>query len=113
MDRNDCRFVGHVGDRRKEGITINGEPYMYFEMAIESKFNANTSENNYRQSIPIMVFKKPVINYLKRLSIHQGMPIIVFGFVSTYTDELKGITLKSNGINASEVYVIQTRPYEQ
>ena len=59
-----------------------------------------------------MVFKRQVIKYLKTLEIHKGTPIVVFGFVSTYTDEFKGITLKANGINASEVYVIQTRPYD-
>lgn len=109
MDRNDCRFVGRVGDRMKKGTTVNGEPYMYFEMEIESRFNATSTDNNYHQSIPIMVFKKAVINYLEKLNIHRGMPVVVFGFVSTYTDELKGITLKSNGINASEVYVIRTK----
>lgn len=112
MDRNDCRFVGRVGERRKDGLTVNGEPYIYFEMAIESKFNANSTENNYHQSIPIMVFKRNVINYLNKIGIHQGTPIIVFGFVSTYTNEFKSITLRSNGINANEVYVIQTKPYE-
>lgn len=110
MDRNDCRFVGRIGQRRKEGKTVKGEPYMYFEMDIESRFNSTSTENNYRQSIPIMLFKKNVIDYLKRLNVHTGTPIIVFGFVSTYTDELKGITLKSNGINASEVYVIKVKP---
>ena len=110
-DRNDCRFVGRVGERMKKGKTVNGQPYMYFDLAIESKANANSTDNNFHQSIPIMVFKKPVIDYLERLKIHQGSPLVVFGFVSTYTDELRGITLKSNGINANEVYCIQTRPY--
>lgn len=111
MDRNDCRFVGRIGDRHKDGRTVNGDKYMYFELSIESKFNANSTENNYSQSIPIMVFKPKVIDYLKKLKVHTGTPVVVFGFVSTYTDELKGITLKNNGINANEVYIIQTRPY--
>ena len=111
MDRNDCRFVGRIGERMKKGKTVNGEPYMYFDMNITSKYNANSTENNYEQNIPIMVFKPAVIKYLEKLKVRVGTPIVVFGFVSTYTDELKGITLKSNGINCSECYVIQTRPY--
>lgn len=111
MDRNDCRFVGRIGEKMKKGKTVNGEPYMYFDMNITSKYNANSTENNYEQNIPIMVFKSVVIKYLEKLKVHIGTPIVVFGFVSTYTDELRGITLKSNGINANEVYVIQTRPY--
>lgn len=109
--RNDCRFVGRVGERIKRGKTVTGQTYMYFDMFIESNLNANSTENNYHQNIPIMVFKKPVIDYLERIGIKPNMPIIVFGFVSTYTDEVRGITLKSNGINCSECYVIQTRPY--
>lgn len=101
--------MGRVGERMKKGKTVNGQPYMYFDMDIESKFNATSTDNNYHQSIPIMVFKKPVIDYLERLQIHTNTPIIVFGFVSTYTDEVRGITLKSNGINANEVYVIRTK----
>ena len=81
MDRNDCRFVGRIGERMKKGKTVNGE------------------------------FKPAVIKYLEKLKVHVGTPIIAFGFVSTYTDELKGVTLKSNGINCNECYVIQTRPY--
>lgn len=110
MDRNDCRFVGRVGEHIKKGKTVNGEPYMYFDMDIESRYNANSTDNNYHQSIPIMVFKKAVIDYLEKLKVHRGTPIVCFGFVSTYTDEVRGITLKSNGINASEVYVIKVKP---
>lgn len=110
MDRNDCRFVGRIGEHMKKGTTINGEPYMYFDMNIVSKFNANGAQNNYEQNIPIMVFKPAVIKYLEKLNAHRGTPIVVFGFVSTYTGELKGITLKSNGINANEVYIIKVKP---
>lgn len=111
MDRNDCRFVGRIGEHMKHGKTVNGEPYMYFDLEIESRANANSTDNNYHQNIPIMVFKKAVIDYLQRLKAHRGTHVVVFGFVSTYTDEVRGITLKSNGINCSECYVVQTKPY--
>lgn len=109
MDRNDCRFVGRIGDRIKEGVTINGDAYMYFDLELEARANATSTDNNYHQNIPIMLFRKPVIDYLKRLKVRRGTLVVVFGFVSTYTDEIKGITLKNNGINAYEVYVVKTK----
>lgn len=111
LNRNDCRFVGRIGSKKKDGKTVNGDAYIYFELEIEARSNANSTENNYHQRIPIMCFKPNVINYLKKVKARTGTPVVVFGFVSTYTDELKGITLKNNGINANEVYVVQTRPY--
>jgi hypothetical protein len=111
MDRNDCRFVGIIGERMKKGKTVNGEPYMYFDMNITSKYNANSTENNYEQNIPIMVFKPAVIKYLEKLKVHVGTPVIVFGFMSSFYDEVHGKQVLVNAVNANEVLCIQTRPY--
>lgn len=111
MDRNDCRFVGRIGSSFKEGKTQNGGSYIWFPLELEAKANASSTDNNFRQSIHIMCFKKHVIDYLKRIRAHQGNTVVIFGFVSSFPDEIKGKNVVVNAINANEIYVVQTRPY--
>lgn len=112
MDKNDCRFVGRVGGAFKVGKTQNGGEYLWFPLEIESRANANSTENNYRQNIHIMCFKKKVIDYLRYVDVRQGSTVIVFGFVSAFPDEVKGKHVIVNAINANEIYVVKTRPYD-
>lgn len=111
-DKNILTLVGRIGSRIKEGKTITGGTYITFQLEIESRANATSTENNYHQLIPIMCFKKNVIDYVRRVNAHYGTMVIVFGFISTYTDELKGNTIKANGVNANEIYCVKTRLYE-
>ena len=113
MDKNIVVLQGRVGSVVKDGKTQSGSPFLYFGMDIESRSNANSTENNYRQTLKIMCFKPKVTDYLKRLKVHSGMPCIVFGFMSSFMDEVKGKSILVNALNANEVYIIQTRPYNE
>ena len=110
MDRNDCRLVGKIGSVLKEGKTQNGQTYIWFALNIEARSNANSTENNYRQSIHVMCFKKNVVDYLKRVKAHQGNTAIVFGFISSFPDEIKGKAVTVNAINANDIYIAKTKP---
>lgn len=110
MDRNDCRFVGRIGSPIKKDKTQNGDDYMWFLLELESRANATSTENNYRQQINIMCFKGNVIKYLERIHAHQGNTVVIFGFVSAFPTEINGKQIVANGINANEIYVVQTKP---
>ena len=110
MDRNDIRLVGRIGERIKTGRTQNGGEYVWFPLEIEARANASSTENNFRQKIHVMCFKKPVIDYLRRVELKQGQGVVIFGFVSAFPSEIKGKSILVNAINANEIYVIKTKP---
>ena len=111
MDKNIVILQGRIGSVLKEGKTQNGNTFMYFGLDIESKANANSTDNNYRQTLKIMVFKKNVIQYLRNVKAHTGTTVLVFGFMSSFYDEVHGKSLLVNALNANEVLCIMTRPY--
>jgi len=111
-NRNQLTLVGRIGAAFKEGKTQAGGTYIWFPLEVESKQTANSTENNQRQSIHIMCFRKPVIDYLKSVKAHSGCIVIIFGFISSFPDEVKGKAVRVNAVNANEIYVVQTRPYQ-
>ena len=112
MDRNECCFIGHIGSVIKEQKSQLGNPYVWFLVEIEARKNATSTNNNYHQMINIMCFKKQVIDYLKKVNAKQGNMVIIFGFISSVRTEVKGKPFTSNAVNANEIYVIKTRPYD-
>ena len=111
MDRNESILVGRVGSKIKEGKTQKGDTYIWFSLEIEAKTNATSTDNNYHQNINIMCFRKPVIDYVKKVNMRIGCTVVVFGFVSSFVYEYKGKTIASNAINGNEIYVVKTRLY--
>lgn len=106
-DKNQIVLVGKVGSAVKRGKTQNGDGYLAFLLEIQSKETANSSANNYHQYISVRVFRAPVIKYLDKVGIHLGMPLIVFGFISSYQGEVKGKKIIANSVNGVEVYAIR------
>ena len=109
MDRNDLRLVGRMGGGFKSGTAQNGSPYIWFPLELESKQAQQSTDNNKYQRINIMCFRKPVIEYLKRVNAHAGNLVVIFGFISSFEAEVKGKQIISNGVNANEIYVIKTK----
>ena len=110
-DKNIVILQGRIGSVIREGKTKNGGAFMYFGLDVESRSNATSTENNYRQTLKIMVFKPKVIAYLQKVKARTGMPCIVFGFMSSFHDDVHGKSVLVNALNANEVLCILTRPY--
>ena len=111
MDKNQLILQGRIASPFKEGKTQNGDAYIWFLLEVESKANATSTENNYRQTLNIMCFKPKVIEYIKRVKAHQGSVCVIFGFLSAFPNEVRGKSLITNAVNANEILLIQTRPY--
>ena len=112
MDKNECCFIGHIGSIIRKKKSQLGNPYIWFLVEMEAQKNATSTNNNYHQQINVMCFKKQVIDYMRNVKAHYGNLVIVFGFVSSVKIEVKGKTLISNAVNANEIYIIKTRPYD-
>lgn len=109
MDRNNLTLVGRIGNTIKRGKNVSGGEYVWFPLYIENTLGATSVEANYHQGINVMVFKQNVIKYLDKVKAHQGNTVIIFGFVSSFSQEIKGQKIVCNGVNANEVYVVKTR----
>lgn len=108
MDRNECVLVGKMGAYYKEGVAQNGSRYLWFTIELETKGDAISSAYT-RQSINILCFRQKVVEYLKRVKLTQGNTIIVFGFINSFQNVIKGKYLATNSVNANEIYVVKTK----
>ena len=108
-DFNMLFLIGHIGAAMKEGTAKNGSKYLYFSIEIHSKQTATSIERNQYQTLHVMVFRKPVIDYLRKVKAHQGNTVIVKGYVSAFPNTVNGKDLITNAITASEVYVVKTK----
>lgn len=107
ISRNQITLVGRIGDAIKDGKTKNGTSYIYF--ALEVYQNMDTTQNNQYQTLHVMVFKKKVVDYLKRIKAHSGNICIVFGFISSFKYIANGKETIANGVNGNEVYIVKTK----
>ena len=92
----------------KEGTAKNGSKYLYFSIEIQSKQTATSIERNQYQTLHVMVFRKPVVDYLRKVKARQGNTVIVRGFVSAFPDTVNGKDVVVNAINGVECYIVKT-----
>ena len=110
MDRNQVILVGKIGGKLVERKTQTGSTFVFFPFALENKEAASDPiEANYRQDLHIMVFRKYVIDYLKKVGAKAGNRCCIFGFMSSFKTEINGKTIISNALNATDVFIIKTR----
>lgn len=102
-------LIGHIGAAMKEGTASNGSKYLYFSIEIQSKQTATSVERNQYQTLHVMVFKKNVIDYLRKVGAKQGNTVIVKGYISAFPNTVNGKDLITNAITASEVYVVKMK----
>jgi len=101
MQKNDTTLVGRIGQTFKEGKSKQGRRYIAFAVEIETK-------TSFKNVIHVLCFREVVINYLKGLKVHEGTPVIVFGSLGSWRDEIKGSVIVQNAVFADKVYVIKT-----
>lgn len=111
--RNEVILVGKIastGVRYK--MSKSGNEYLYFTIELENQTHSNEWESEYFQRLHIMCFKRPVVKYMKNLKAKGGNFVVIFGFAGSFSSEIKGKQLLQNCINATEIYVIKTKPTE-
>lgn len=102
-------MAGRVSSNIKLSKTVNGEPYVWFALAIENKLAHNSTESNQFQDVGIMVFNKKLIDYIQRVKLKRNDMCVVFGWVSAFRHEVKGKEITGHGINATQVYAVKTK----
>lgn len=108
-DFNMLFLIGRIGAAMKEGTASNGSKYLYFSIEIQSKQTATSVERNQYQTLHVMVFKKNVIDYLRKVGAKQGNTVIVKGYISAFPNTVNGKDLITNAITATEVYIVKVK----
>lgn len=107
--RNEVILVGRIGKNMKFAMSQSGNEYVYFMLEVENQTHQGEWDNEYYQTLHIMCFKRNVIKYLKDVCARTGNIVIVFGYASSYLNEIKGKSMLQNSINATEVFVVKTK----
>ena len=112
LDKNIVWLEGIVGDDYKYGRTEDGKEYATFSLCVNSfiKEISDATERTHSQNfIRTTVFDKKQIAYLRKVDAHRGMRVSVFGRISSFKTEYKGIDFIQLSIVVRDIAIIQTK----
>lgn len=115
MDKNIVIVEGVIGDDAKFGKTQEGKEFYTFSLCVDAyaKEFADATERNHSQTfIRIFVYDKRQIDYLHKVNVKRGQRASVFGRLSSFKNEYKGITFMSNNVICRDIVIIKTRKKE-
>ena len=108
--KNENVYVGRIASPIKYRKSSNGQEYAWFALEISDPNNAYSTENNRHQCLNIMCFKKRWVDYLKYVKAHENNIAIIFGFSSSFPDEIKGKQINVNAFNVNHMYIAKGEP---
>lgn len=112
VDKNIVILEGLVGDDFKYGRTQDGKEYATFSLCINSfsKEMADSTERTHSQAfIRIFCYDKRQLEYLRRVEIHRGQRVSVFGRLTSFKNEHKGISFISNNVVCRDITLIKMK----
>lgn len=112
LDKNIVFLEGLLGDDYKYGRTEDGKEYATFSLCVDSfikEISDKTERTHSQNFIRTTVFDKKLIAYLRKVDAHRGMRVSVFGRISSFKTEYKGIDFIQLSIVVRDICVIQTK----
>ena len=114
LDKNIVFLEGLLGDDFKFGRTDEGKEYATFSLCVNSfikEISDKTERSHSQNFIRTTVFDKKQLEYLKRVDAHRGLRVSVFGRISSFKTEYKGIEFIQLSIIVRDISIIQTKKY--
>lgn len=111
-DRNLVILEGIVGDDYKVAKTQECKEYVTFSLCINAydKEYADSTERSHSQTyVRCNVFDKKMVEYLKNVKAHRGQRASVFGRISSYKSEIKGVDFFTNTVTIRDISIIKTK----
>lgn len=115
LDKNIVWLDGIIGDDFKYGRT-DGKEYATFSLHVNSfiKEMADNTERSHSQNfIRTTVFDKKLLAYLRKIKVHRGMRASIFGRLSSFKTEYKGVEFINLSVVVRDIEIIQTKPYRK
>ena len=116
LDKNIVFLEGLIGDDFKYGRTSDGKEYAAFSLAWNSfikDISDNTERTHSQNYIRTTVFDKKQISYLRKVDAHRGQRVSVFGRISSFKTEYKGIDFIQLSIVVRDIAIIQTKSFKK
>lgn len=112
LDKNIVWLEGLIGDDYKYGRTEEGKEYATFSLCVDSfikEISDKTERTHSQNFIRTTVFDKRQLEYLRRIGARRGMRACVFGRISSYKTEYKGIDIIQLSIVVRDIGILQTK----
>lgn len=116
LDKNIVWLEGVIGDDYKYGRTSDGKEYATFSLAVNSfikEISDETERTHSQNYIRTTVFDKKKIAYLRKVDARRGMRVTVFGRISSFKTEYKGIEFIQLSIIVRDISIIQTKSFKK
>jgi len=112
LDKNIVWLEGLIGDDYKYGRTEDGKGYATFSLCVNSfikEISDKTERSHSQNFIRTTVFDKKQVEYLQRVGAHRGQRVSIFGRISSFKTEYKGIEFIQLSIVVRDISIIQTK----
>ena len=112
LDKNIVFLEGVLGDDFKYGRTEDGKEYATFSLCVNSfikEISDQTERTHSQNYIRTTVFDKKQFEYLRKLNAHRGQRATIFGRISSFKTEYKGIEYIQLSIIVRDIGIIQTK----
>ena len=116
LDKNIVFLEGILGDDFKFGRSQEGKEYATFSLCVNSfiKDISDQTERTHSQNyIRTSVFDKKQLAYLHKVDAHRGQRVSVFGRISSFKTEYKGIEFIQLSIVVRDIAIIQTKSFKK
>ena len=112
LDKNIVFMEGLLGDDFKYGRTVDGKEYATFSLCVNSfikEISDQTERTHSQNYIRTTVFDKKQVEYLRKVNAHRGQRATIFGRISSFKTEYKGIEYIQLSIIVRDIGIIQTK----
>lgn len=112
LDKNIVFLEGVLGDDFKYGRTDDGKEYATFSLCVNSfikEISDQTERTHSQNYIRTTVFDKKQVEYLRKVNAHRGQRATIFGRISSFKTEYKGIEYIQLSIIVRDIGIIQTK----
>jgi single-stranded DNA-binding protein len=112
LDKNIVFLEGVLGDDFKYGRTKDGKEYATFSLCVNSfikEISDQTERTHSQNYIRTTVFDKKQVEYLRKVNAHRGQRATIFGRISSFKTEYKGIEYIQLSIIVRDIGIIQTK----
>lgn len=112
LDKNIVFLEGLIGDDLKFGRAENGKAFATFSLCVNSfikELSDTTERTHSQQFIRTSVFDKKQLAYLERVGAHRGQRVAVFGRLTSFKTEYKGVEFIQVSVIVRDINIIQTR----
>ena len=112
LDKNIVFLEGVIGDDFKYGRSENGKDFATFSLAVNSfikEISDQTERTHSQNYIRTTVFDKKQLEYLRKVNAHRGQRASIFGRISSFKTEYKGIEFIQLSIIVRDIGIIQTK----